>query len=325
MKAPEKTVVIAKYLLKELKRIHEEKLSNKMVNDEDFPRFRFKKDLVDYVFESTNLKRPDEVRREEKKRGGKGSLAENACASENTVMNAINLLLKENLIHRVDGEYCFKPRLATNRDKHPILSIASKINITINVPESLLVLTAPQGFAENLAAYLSAQFHKGDILFIPFGSYILCVGVLPEAILQGEMSQSLEDEEFTPIEIMAARIQSVLGEFCCNYPAFPFREMYEMAYASHYDPATKAYLHRVAENRANADVVGQAARLTVDDYYASVRNVFANWQRINKQSNRYINKPTKTANEDIDDEGVLPEVTREEVEAFYDDRFDEFL
>ena len=86
------------------------------------------------------------------------------------------------IIHEINLNYV--PHLEKALEEHPILSVAQQVNITIGVPESILVLTVSNGFANSVAEYLSAQFYKEDIIFIPIGKHIICSSVYPVSALK---------------------------------------------------------------------------------------------------------------------------------------------
>lgn len=246
MNTAKKTPAVAKFILEEFRKIYEEKNTKKIYRDDSLPVFKYKNDIVDYLFENTNIKRSEDFDPNDSEQNN------TVYISTKTVINAINLLLRENLIHKVNGEYCYKPPLTTNRHDHPILSISSKIDVKINVPEYMLILTVPHGLAETITEYLTAVFYKGDIIFLPNGNHIICIGVLP----QSDSSENSDDESEKPqytYDFFKHRIEVIMREFNCSYPKFKYGDPYEYPYAAQYDPETRQTLHQLAHATFNAN------------------------------------------------------------------------
>lgn len=260
MNTPKKTPAAAKFILEEFKNIYEKKNAKKIYRDNSIPVFKYKNDIVDYLFENTNIKRSDDFDPNDPEHNN------SVYISSKTVINAINLLLRENLIHKVNGEYCYNPPLTTNRHNHPILSIAAKIDVKINSPEYMLILTVPHGLADVISEYLTAVFYKGDIIFLPNGNYIVCIGVIP----QSDSSENSDNESKNPkytYDFFKHRIEVVMREFNCSYPKFKYGAPYEYPYVSQYDPETRQTLHQITHAAFNTNS-------SMNDLYESENELF---------------------------------------------------
>lgn len=244
----EKKAFVALFITEELERIYHEKTSRKMLRKK-VPRFETMESLVDHVFSSRffvdSAKYRDEMSDLER-----AALPPNTViVSRNTVRNAVKELLDEAVIRFIDEEIVWRPRPSLNEKHFPILSLAPQTEITINVPGHIFFLTVPEGFCTAIADYLSSQFYKDDILFIPMGRFIMCVGVLPKSVLDGKREKKRDDEP--PYEEgVRARVENVLSQFKRRYPSFRYNFPYEMAATSYQETPMRDWFYTLAKESA---------------------------------------------------------------------------
>lgn len=153
--------------------------------------------------------------------------------SRGTIRKAIRRLITECKIAISQGSYEFVPHMESSLEQHPILDIASKVDISIGVPAETIVLSVAPEHTLSVANYLSAIFYQGDVVFIPFTGKILCISIFPKSVLDkgGDLEQS-------PSKRIALRqrIELALHSFKCSYPDFPYGQTYELAYHLSHNP-----------------------------------------------------------------------------------------
>lgn len=227
------TNYVGEYLINELEKIYNERFSNK-IQKKELPVFPTKKSLIEFVFKSSRFVRSDNL---------DGHILEpnELVISPGTVRDAVNILINDNRIRKGSNGYEFVPHQERELENYPIFDIASKINVTVGMPENIMFLTVGHGLAESLAEYLSAQFFKGDIIFIPLGTTIMCVEVYPKDMIINKT----QDSAHSP-DVMRERIESVLSNFNLIYPAFQHDGMYEYAFTANHDPSQKAAAKEIA-------------------------------------------------------------------------------
>ncbi len=165
--------------------------------------------------------------------------------SKNTIRGAINRLIEDKKIANIDGYWEYVPDLETKLNDMPILRIATQTKITVNVPESYLVLTVSNGLANSVAEYLAAQFHQGDIIFIPVGNHIFCISTLPKSHIDSASSKE-PASDISPTAKLHYRVTSVLHDFDIQYPQFTRGINYETAYTAVHNPKTNAEIRQMA-------------------------------------------------------------------------------
>lgn len=176
--------------------------------------------------------------------------------SANTIRKAVEKLEFDAKIEIRDGRYQYIPQLEDKLANHPILNTAADIPITIGVPESLMILTVGNGAAVSVANYLSAVFHKNDIVFIPLGDQILCISTLPKSVLDlGKVPN--RNNSIPPSVLLRERIKAALYQFDLRYPHFDYHNLYEIDYLAKYHPAVKSEL---------LDAAGEMAENTYRTY-----------------------------------------------------------
>lgn len=220
-KPAERRDYVYNYILEHLRTIYEKLQSNKITRKEH-KRYPNVTALINMVFDDEQFidtasphfefRQPTQI-----------------CISRNTVRKAINQLIADNKIRLSNGSYEYVPHLESALKEHPILPVAQQVAITIGVPESILVLTISNGFAQSVAEYLSSQFYKGDIIFIPIGNHIICIGVCPKSALQNA-ANTPESESKLNNSLLRMRIELVLHQFTLNYPDFQDGDLYEYGY-----------------------------------------------------------------------------------------------
>ena len=151
--------------------------------------------------------------------------------SRGTIRGAINRLINENRISMTNGSYEYVPHMEESLKKHPILSLGKEVEISIGVPEDMVVLTVPNGFSTSIAEYLSALFYKGDIIFLPIGNRILAISVFPQSVLEGDESATTDGTLK-----LRNRIAMALHHFTVKYPKFNYGHSYEFSYHLLHNP-----------------------------------------------------------------------------------------
>ena len=195
--------------------------------------------IVDYVIESENLCASNTG---EEPTYGQRSI------SRGTIRKAIKQLIEENKIARSHGSYEFVPHMDRSLEHHPTLEIADKIDISIGVPDEIIVLSVPPEHAMSITNYLAALFYKGDILFIPIGGKILCISVFPQKTIQQfghtnpTASKSIE---------LRKRIEMAIHQFNYDYPSFTYGSNYEFAYHVSHNPSMVKEM--IKESKKTAD------------------------------------------------------------------------
>ena len=165
--------------------------------------------------------------------------------SANTIRKAVEKLELDGKIEIRVGRYQYNPQLEDKLANHPILNTASDIPITIGVPESMIVLTVGNGATVSVANYLSAVFHKNDIIFIPLGEHILCVSTLPKSVLDsGKVPK--EKSPIPPSVLLRERVKAALYRFDLRYPHFDYHDLYDIDYLAKYHPVVKSELFETA-------------------------------------------------------------------------------
>ena len=238
---------VKSYILEIMKEIHERRNIASVDKPRGLPYFKFKESIVqavlgsEYFYDSEDLSIGAELSLKAKN----GAVP----VSKGTIRKAINYLIDENLIKEDDEKgFIWAEHTPLNEKYYPILSAAPHISVTVNTPESLLVLTVPPEFSQSIAAYLSAQFYKGDILFLPMANHILCLGVLSEVGFTQE-----KQREFLSQKVMQERIERALHGFQVSYPKFLYGGVYDVAHAAFHDPKTRTELHEIANNPVETD------------------------------------------------------------------------
>lgn len=240
---------VYEYLLKELKEIWRINRSSQIIKKKT-PRFPSKASLANYVLSSPFFIDSNNHVRDTDDTKGKTSL------SRNTVTLAVNRLIDDKKIVLGPNGYEYDPHFEEDLDRFPIRNIASQIDITIGVPENMLFLSVSNGMAASVAEYLSALFHKGDILFIPLGEIIMCVGVLP--LRKIEAGDALIGDSW---EWMLSRIEVALSGFNMRYPNFSYKMAYEREVGLYHDPNMMEDIEQQAaeniENNPTSIILGK--------------------------------------------------------------------
>lgn len=226
------------YVLDQLKTIHEQ-LNTPTVVKWNFPRYTSVSEIIRSVLEDPVFFDVDDYK------NGKIPTEDQIEISKGTIRGAVNRLIADKKISLVDGYWEYTPNDKTEINDIPILGIADKTKITINIPESFLILTVKSGLANSVSEYLSAQFYKGDIIFLPVGNYVVCISTLPESIVvDGEAKDTSSD--ISPADKLLYRIKSVLHSFKLEYPQFSYGLNYESAYTAFHNPEVNADIREMA-------------------------------------------------------------------------------
>lgn len=304
-----KTMVVYNFVLATMETLYEEKyIQNK--GQKTFPKFETKKALADYILDRSEFLTTEDHSDDPTKWAGE------KIVCRTTVNNAINMLIDDNLIALGNNGYEYVPHLRDTLESFPILEIAPQTPISIGVPENILFLTVGNGFANQVAEYLSAQFHKGDILFIPLGNFIMCIGVLPKSVISGSTAR----KEANP-EQFRIRIESVLYMFKLSYPSFEYGYSYEVAFAAHNNPTIKGYFramaHRIAEQKTAKAIIEEQ---TASEAYGSVLAGLEYAAAIDVDTQN--TEPLHEMSQDTEQEDLS---LRDQIDFFFDDRFDELI
>lgn len=238
-KKPQRRTWAYNYILSFFKARYEESLTFQYrrdnLNDRKFPN---RESIIRFVYEQN----PTLVDTNETDKLKPGQV----FISRNTIRNAINLLIEDKKIALVNKSFEFVPRIDNSIERHPVLEIADKINITIGVPNDMIVLSVAPEHSQSIANYLSAFFYKGDILFLPIASQILCISVLPARSLNKQTKKS------TPISLRD-RLEMALHKFHCDYPDFEYNRQYEMGYHMFYNSETSQQLRNAVKEPEKID------------------------------------------------------------------------
>lgn len=227
------------YILDHLKTVHELANSPNIVKYE-LPHYKNISEMIRGVLEDPIFFDVDEYSNGKKPAEGQREI------SKGTIRSAINRLIDDKKITNVDGYFEYIPNIDSEFNIPPLLDIAPQTQITINIPESYIVLSVSNGLATGVAEYLSAQFYKGDIIFIPNGSHIICIGTLPQSVI--EKGKKETRPEPTHANDLLNRILSVLHTFDIQYPQFSYGSQYETAYTSSRNPEINAQIREMAYN-----------------------------------------------------------------------------
>lgn len=246
-------------------------------------------------------------------------LPNQVLVSPTTVMNAINDLIAAGYLTLGENGYEHIPRYNENLKHYPILDIAPQIDISFGIPENLLILTVQNGAATSVAEYLSAFFYKGDIIFIPIGNNILCIGVL-----SNHYATKLDKGETIPLtnhsKFFKFRIESALHKFNCHYPKFGSNDFYDIAYTARHTPEVIASLKEQADTLPKD--ISQIGSTPFYSFYQTL-NLISKYDNVSDDDDSIdydadiSGYPTQ---EELDDFTYLPEddKTREELEKFRD-------
>lgn len=153
--------------------------------------------------------------------------------SKGTIRKAIRKLITECKIAISQGSYEFVPHMESSLEQHPVLDIASKIDVSIGVPAETIVLSVSPEHTLSVANYLSSFFYQGDVVFIPLAGKILCISIYPKSIL--DKNKDLTQLPSKQIGLRQ-RIELALHSFNCSYPDFPYGQTYELAYHLSHNP-----------------------------------------------------------------------------------------
>jgi hypothetical protein len=224
-KKPRMRNAIYDYLLDYFKNRYEEsqafRIRRSKPDDRKFPTME---SIVDFVLDREELC--------ESNTGTEPELGQ-TCISRGTVRKAVKQLVDENKIDLFHGSYEFVARMDRSLDYHPTLKIADQIDISIGIPNEIIVLTVPPEHTSSITNYLSALFYKRDILFIPIAGHILCISVFPKSVLEDPSQIELTAE--SPIGLRQ-RIEMAIHQFHYHYPEFPYGATYEFAYHISHNP-----------------------------------------------------------------------------------------
>lgn len=257
-KSAKKKLQVATFIRGTLEEIYIEK-SKRKITKKNMPEFTSKEELVSYVLGDPRFLDSDlfsEMTKDEQENIIKKGIT---VVSKNTIRGAIKYLFDNALIDFESGKYVWRPSPSLDDQYFPILSIAPQTTVTMNVPENILFLTVPQSFSTAIADYLSAQFYKDDILFIPLGQHIMCVGVLPKSEISDTKKKDT-NEGMPSNQWMQLRIKMALHKFKVKYPSFTYNFPYEMEYAMHHNDDFQDVLHKMTDNYIEDRTKGKKPR-----------------------------------------------------------------
>lgn len=217
-----KEAAVYNFLLAYLEQVYKESHSSDIRHKKGKEIFPTKTSLVNLVFNSSQFceysATPNPAKIE---------------VSYSTVRKAIDELVAQDKIAKGKDGYEYVPPLKEELKHHPILQFAPEINIEVNAPENLLFLRVDPNISGLLINYLNAQFYEGDILFIPLGPIIMCVGLYPKDALDGKKIKKISPH------VLRCRIESVLGDFDLSYPDFAHGCCYELGFTARYHKPTR--------------------------------------------------------------------------------------
>lgn len=221
-KKDEKTALIYNYVLSFFKNRYNERIANKITRKGiDTIKYPNMESIVNLVLENKLFHETNSISEKQ---------LEQISVSRPTIRKAIKKLVDENKIAIFKGSYEFVPHMTESVNQHPILDIASKIDVSIGVPEDMLVLSVSPEYTYSMTRYLSALFYKGDVIFIPISSKILCISVFPAEVIA---TPSRASNHLSALKLRQ-RIELALQTFNSSYPQFTFGHHYELAfYAAH--------------------------------------------------------------------------------------------
>lgn len=229
------------YILDHLKTVHELANSPNIVKYE-LPHYKNISEMIRGVLEDPIFFDVEEYSNGKKPKEGQMEI------SKGTIRSAINRLIDDKKIANVDGYFEYIPNIDSEFNIPPLLNIAPQTQITINIPESYIVLSVCNGLATGVAEYLSAQFYRGDIIFIPIGNHIICIGTLPQSVIEQKGKKETHPESNCTNDLLN-RILSVLHTFDIQYPQFSYGSQYETAYTSSRNPEINAQIREMAYDR----------------------------------------------------------------------------
>lgn len=234
-KKDEKTTEIYNYVLSLFKNRYDERIANKITRRKiEVKKYPTMESIVNLVLEDKALY--------ESNSDGEQLLGQKSV-SRPTIRKAIKKLVDENKIAISNGSYEFVPHMTESVNQHPILDIASKIDIFMGVPEDMLVLSVSQEYTASIAQYLTALFYKGDVIFIPISSKILCISVFPAEVI-ATPTQSIKQPSALKLR---QRIELALQMFNCNYPQFTYGHNYELPYHTAHNSDIISAVHEMAK------------------------------------------------------------------------------
>lgn len=233
----EKVEAVYEFLLAYFRRMYYREHSKKFIRVQD-KQLTSKNAIVKFVFSSKIFIDSGSYKQDDLK-------PDLISVSANTIRKAVEQLEFDSKIEIRDGRYQYCPQLEDKLANHPILNAAADIPITIGIPDSMLVLTVGNGAAVSVTNYLSAVFHKNDVIFIPLGDHILCISTLPKAILDsGKVPKN--KNTIPPSVLLRERIKAALYQFDLRYPHFDYHNLYEIDYLAKYHPGVKSEILDVA-------------------------------------------------------------------------------
>ena len=165
--------------------------------------------------------------------------------SRNTIRKAISQLILDNKIQLTKEGYQYIPQLEDKMSMHPVLDIASKVPIRIGYIENMLLLTVGNGLSVSVSEYLSSQFYAEDIIFLPMGKHIMCLGILPSTIMNQPEKISTPYDSYN---LMCQRIEAALHQFEVLHRDFPYKNLYETEYMAKQHPEVMATLMKIASS-----------------------------------------------------------------------------
>ena len=224
------------YLLETFKRIYNSEQTKKFKRAE-LIRFPSQESIINFVYRSPRFVESSSYSQDTLQ-------PDQISVSRNTIRKAISQLVIDNKIEQTKTGYQYIPQYEDKIRKHPVLDIASQIPVHIGIPENILLLTVENGMAESVADYLSAQFFRNDIIFLPIGSHILCISLLPASVIADPLKQITP---FDSNKIFRSRIELILHQFKLDHRDFPYSDNYETEYLIKYHPEIKKDLWRIAK------------------------------------------------------------------------------
>lgn len=206
-----------------------------------------------------------------KKKGEKSKTTYNvdqSILSPDTIRKAIEKLISDGKIRKIDGSYEYVPHMDRSLEYHPTLKFSEKIDISIGYPDEFMVLTVDPAHIIGVTNYLKALFYKGDIIFIPIADKILCISIYPKNVLFTMPGE--ESNEFEPINMdLRGRILNALKHFNCHLPDFPYGQKYEYEYYLRHDSKTlnlfkKRFATKIATT--NEETIDETTKKSINSY-----------------------------------------------------------
>lgn len=223
------------FLLYSFKRIHNIDHTKKFKRSTKI-NFPSKESIIDFVYKSEKYIDSSSYKQNSLQPG-------QISVSRNTIRKAINQLILDGKIQPTKEGYQYITQLEDKMRMHPVLDIASKVPIHVGHIENILLLTVGNRMSTCVSDYLSSQFYAEDIIFLPLGKHILCIGILPSSVIDNPEKLSAPYDSYN---LMCQRIEAALHRFELLHRDFPYNSLYETEYMSKHNPDVMTTLMKIS-------------------------------------------------------------------------------